>query len=409
MKKTVSFFLIMCVVLSLSACSERKAESSRVQEVNNDLIRISGEDMFGKIEKNEGVTPVSKRGLNNTLYKVQQQKELTVAYFGGSVTLGVGASDPKNRWASITHRFLEEKFPSAKLTEHNCAVGGSGSEYGLFRAKNELLSAGPDLVFIEFAINDAYQGNNKGQSGYFTESLIRSIYEADKTTDIIMVFITDKGAKGAETDQLAAQKEIAEHYGIPYVMAGKHLADTIGENGVWEDYLTDWAHPSDLGYKVYGEAVTTELEGLISTSKAETEDYQMPEPIYKNLITKADVLTFTKDNCKEDGFVIRDYTDKNNPRSGHVMSVKEGGTLEIEFEGSVLGMYTGVFSKNACSEMEFIVDDRYSTTYSFVSSGDGNETVALFDNLNEGKHTLKMINKSGKKATIYHLFTGSRK
>lgn len=41
--------------------------------------------------------------LNNTLYKIQKDKALTVGFFGGSVTVGTGASNQEGTsWRALT-------------------------------------------------------------------------------------------------------------------------------------------------------------------------------------------------------------------------------------------------------------------------------------------------------------------
>ena len=93
--------------------------------------------------------------LGRTFAKLANKKQLTIGYFGGSITAGAGASNAaKTSWRARTTAWFKEHFPEAAITEVNAAIGGTGSDLGAFRCANDLLTKDPDLVFIEFAVND---------------------------------------------------------------------------------------------------------------------------------------------------------------------------------------------------------------------------------------------------------------
>lgn len=46
-------------------------------------------------------------------------------------------------------------YPEAEFRFENAAIGGTGSMLGVYRLEHELLDkSDPDLVFVEFAVND---------------------------------------------------------------------------------------------------------------------------------------------------------------------------------------------------------------------------------------------------------------
>ena len=49
---------------------------------------------------------------------------------------------------------FKKAYPQATFTEINAAIGGTGSDLGVFRVQQDVLSKGPDLLFVEFAVND---------------------------------------------------------------------------------------------------------------------------------------------------------------------------------------------------------------------------------------------------------------
>ena len=86
--------------------------------------------------------------------KLTDEKDLCVVYLGGSITEGAGASAQDRRWASRIQAWLEENWPDTRWRSHNAGIGGTNSEFGVFRLQHDVLSQKPDLVFVEFAVND---------------------------------------------------------------------------------------------------------------------------------------------------------------------------------------------------------------------------------------------------------------
>ena len=94
-------------------------------------------------------------GLGNVLAKLEAGKEVRIAYFGGSITAADG-------WRPKTLAWFRRQFPKAKIQEINATIGGTGSDLGVFRYRQDVLQHKPDLVFVEFSVNDL-MGPDAGQ------------------------------------------------------------------------------------------------------------------------------------------------------------------------------------------------------------------------------------------------------
>jgi hypothetical protein len=89
-----------------------------------------------------------RSGLPNFLAKAATPgAEIKVAYFGGSITA-------QNGWRPKTLAHFQKTWPAAKFSEINAAIGGTGSDLGVFRLHQDVLVKKPDLLFVEFAVND---------------------------------------------------------------------------------------------------------------------------------------------------------------------------------------------------------------------------------------------------------------
>ena len=151
--------------------------------------------------------------LKHTMAKLAKKAQLTVAYFGGSITQGAGSSDYKYCWRSLTTAWLKENYPESAITEVDASIGGTGSELGTFREYDDVLRYSPDLVFVEFAVNDS------GSSGQliYEETLLRKLMANDPDTDIVLVLtITEniyRNIKSGKTpESFENYKKLSEYY-----------------------------------------------------------------------------------------------------------------------------------------------------------------------------------------------------
>ena len=78
---------------------------------------------------------------------------LSLAFLGGSIT---GKPDC---WRAQTLNLFRRLYPDVHWTEVNAAIGGTGSVFGACRVYQDVISYKPDLIFIEFAVNDPAYGS----------------------------------------------------------------------------------------------------------------------------------------------------------------------------------------------------------------------------------------------------------
>lgn len=102
----------------------------------------------GKAIQNKNITKelIVRRGLPNFFNKTLQFDSIKVAYLGGSITQQDG-------WRVYSLNWLKKRFPKATFTEINAAIGGTGSDFSVFRLCNYMLMFNPDIVFVEFVVN----------------------------------------------------------------------------------------------------------------------------------------------------------------------------------------------------------------------------------------------------------------
>ena len=86
--------------------------------------------------------------LENTLYRLVRDKKCVLGYFGGSITEGAGASTPASCYRALVTEWFRSRYPDAEIREIQAAIGGTGSDLGMYREETDLPTTGPDLVFL---------------------------------------------------------------------------------------------------------------------------------------------------------------------------------------------------------------------------------------------------------------------
>ncbi len=233
-----------------------------------------------------------RNDFNSSYEKLMNADEtVNVVFIGGSVTNGDGLKLVTNgSWRARTTAWLESAFPS-KINSINAAVSGTGSTAGVYRSTKDIIAKDPDILFIEFSINDAYDGVSYDAAAQQFETIVREVKLANPDCDIATVLVTDQGrvmdAKaGILHDAARAHDAVAKEYGIPAIYVGRALASHF-EDGLsgdalstaWAEYVSDWVHPNDKGYGIYTATVRNFLEGVYSGSyTAENKNIDVTDP-----------------------------------------------------------------------------------------------------------------------------------
>jgi len=81
--------------------------------------------------------------------------KLKVGFFGASLTWGANASDPlKTSYRAHVARKFVSTYPKSHFEFVEGAIGGTGSQLGVFRLERDMLRYRPDIVFLDFSAND---------------------------------------------------------------------------------------------------------------------------------------------------------------------------------------------------------------------------------------------------------------
>ncbi len=199
----------------------------------------------------------ARSGIGSTIAKLEAGKDVTVAYFGGSITAA-------NGWRPKTTAWLQAQYPSAKIHEVDAAIGGTGSDLGVYRCYHDVIAHHPDLVFVEFSVNDG--GAAPEKIWMQMEGIVRQIWKANPKTDIVFTYTFIRGyyectLAGECSRAASAMEQLAEFYNIPSINFCPRIAKMCkdGELAIKFDeaqpgqiiFSRDNVHPTDEGHELY--------------------------------------------------------------------------------------------------------------------------------------------------------------
>jgi hypothetical protein len=198
-----------------------------------------------------------------------------VGFLGGSIT------DQKTgtRWPDGFAAWLTAKWPKVRWIYENAAIGATGSDLAVFRAKRDIIDRACDLVFVEYAVND--NGTPSERRARAREGLLRQLLASGRS-DVVLVhtfmreFHADMEA-GRMPASIADFEILAERYGLSSVWAGLQAWREVRDGLMrWEEWLPDGLHPEHRGSHSYAQAVIAGVEkGLAAKAKSKA----IPTPL----------------------------------------------------------------------------------------------------------------------------------
>jgi acyl-CoA thioesterase-1 len=185
---------------------------------------------------------------------------VNVVCHGHSVPSGYFATpvvDTFNAYPHLLHAGLKARFPFAVINVIVTAIGGENSESGAGRFEAEVLTHRPDVLTIDYGLNDRGLGLERAARAW------RKMIEAALKANVKVVLLTPTpdrtqlpGAADKERQPLLAHAEqirgLAAEYGTGLVDC---LAEFAAADGSLLDYLSWSNHPNRAGHDLAARAL----------------------------------------------------------------------------------------------------------------------------------------------------------
>lgn len=320
--------LIVCLLTAtisvglLSACGGSAAKTG--------LEWIDNPSSYDDYMQNAKIKSLTSLGntyrLKKAIEKAKNGEDVNICYIGGSITEG---DHLDTCYANRSFNYFKETFGKGKgdnVHYFNAGISGTPSNLGALRFEKDILSNQPDIVFIEFAVND---GDDEDTRAAF-EAMIRDALDYESKPAVILLF--------ARMEAGWTSQEWKKEIGYKYDVSMISYADGITylfDNGAmeWSDFSSDYTHPHAEGNAVVADFIAYFFDEANRT-EAPAEDILTPEEtMYPQYFYNAHMLE--RNNCEpydlgswrkaSSGFHYdqgwtKQYTDDNEP-------------LVFEFEG----------------------------------------------------------------------------
>ncbi len=352
-----------------------------------------------------------QRTLGRVFEKLKKGETTTIAYFGGSITAAPG-------YRVKTFKWFKDTFPQAKLVEVNAAIGGTGSDLGDFRCGTDVTSKKPDLVFVEFNINDGSPTNEFRKATM--EGIVRQLWTPENKPEIVFLYTTSRDLNNARGSHPA----VAKYYGIPDIDLQPPLIEALKRtdlpkpteaqladkkfnwNAKGQVFMSDSVHPNDLGHTIYTDTIVAYLKTQVDAKPSPLP--KLGAPLVSDEFGTAAMIPPNKAKLtgnwevlepSKQGLLAR-YTE------GTINARGPGDSLEFEFEGTAIGLFLNVQKDGG--KFEWIIDDGKDDVVTDKNYGGPkgkkkgvsdtapgpyfarNSYAMLSSGLKPGKHTLKI-------------------
>jgi|GEM_PF-2039900 len=215
------------------------------------------------------------------IQKLERGENLRLICYGTSLTAA-------GEWVNQLDRFFQHAYPN-QLTVINSGESGQHSDWGLSHFKARVLDLKPDVLFLEFAVNDAVERFHIPEERVRSniETMITQVQAAYPEVEIVLqvtnpVIDRPKGHSGHRPNLkklFMMVRDIAKKHSTLLIDHEQNWQDILDQDpALFRKYVGDGLHPNSLGCSFVLTPMILYQLGCISI-----ETYQNPE-LLQNII-----------------------------------------------------------------------------------------------------------------------------
>ncbi len=420
MKKFLSIFTAASMLLAMTACSSpadsSASDSSSAADSSASAAQTAESSQPGQQESSEAgessaahtaeaddartdyekmvdrslISVGDMTRMSDVFQKAQNGEDITVAYIGGSITEGYNAGTTEF-YAKTCTDLLQGYFPDITVTGVNAGISGTPSLLGNLRLERDVLSADPDIVFVEFAVNDGQEADYK--NAY--ESLVRTLLTQEKDIAVVLLFtVLDSGYTCQEH-----MSKIGANYDLPMISVHDSVYEEIEAGRMtWQDYSNDQSHPNAYGHKCITDFVDNYYQKVLPVVAENVGEVskELPDPVFSAKYMNMHYMdSATMDGVELDGF--EQYDTHGSFHNGWMYRGTDGGSMKFTVDCSVLEMVFKANNSDKYGTADIYVDgEKVKSVVSNMSDGWNNPVTAyLIDNDSSAEHTVEIRMEGG--------------
>lgn len=189
-----------------------------------------------------------------------ENRTINLVFHGHSVPAGYFKTPDVNTLEAYPYQVLKEikkMYPYAVVNVIVTAIGGENSEEGASRFENEVLVHQPDVLFIDYALNDLGIGAERARQAW--ESMIRKAQERN----IRVILLTpspdqriDLLDTGSDLQKMADQiTGLSEEYHTGIVDSYRLFRNRVKSGEKVAEYMSQVNHPNARGHHLIAEEI----------------------------------------------------------------------------------------------------------------------------------------------------------
>jgi len=271
--------------------------------------------------------------LQQAFHRARNGKKIVVGVIGGSITAGAKTSKSNYSWGRQFATWWEKNFPQCEVVFVNAGIGATGTALAVHRAQRDLLSQRPDVVGVEFSVNDPANAD----AIETMEGLLRQILSQEQQPAVIMLHTMNSNGGNAQQFHL----EVAKHYQVPAISYRDALWPLIAADKLaWSDLSPDTVHPNDIGHTYCAALVNQFLADRLAETPANhpatISTATLPTPLVGTAFDSGEVVDpKTLDIISNQGFALGDA----DRRWGQPWkSTTPGASISFAVDGPTIAM-----------------------------------------------------------------------
>ena len=330
--------------------------------------------------------------LKKVLEKALRGEDITLGVIGGSITEGSLASPGSNCYASRLKAWWSGRFDgSVKLI--NAGISGTDSYLGVHRAYSQLLKYEPDLVVIEFSVND--WGNDFYKTSY--DSLVQTVLSQPNLPAVILLFMTMESGNSAVNQHSA----VGAKYRVPMISYKNAVLPEIRSGRfTWRDISPDNIHPNSEGHAIVCELITRYLEDTLTHIDEITDDAAPFSPVdckYEGarILSRGSI----KPDCMEKYY----YKDFNSRFPGSWMGGQAGSRIAFTLENyRNIGILYEKLATRPGGSVDVYVDGIWKATLNSADADGWDHAYPqeIYASNISGTHTVEILPTDGKEGNF---------
>ncbi len=187
--------------------------------------------------------------------KLKKGEKIVFVAFGDSITEGYGVNEG---WPEKLVKELKIKYPQAEIELINKGKAGDTLEDSIYRFEQDVLSYNPDLVTINFGINDAMSGVSLADFERTLKEIINAI-KSKTNSDIIVIsseVLEDEVADAMVRKYYDKLQKVSREEKVVFVDIHRIWQQKLREGKDLASFLIPGLdHPNEEGYKIFAKAL----------------------------------------------------------------------------------------------------------------------------------------------------------